>query len=205
MGNIIRKKLVYSVGVSDDGEFAKKYRDGSGKQHNTKEYMLWCSMLQRCYSEKHLLKYPTYNGCSISENFKSFQYFANWCQSEVGFKVENYNLDKDLLLAGNKVYSEDTCVFIPRNINTFLVSRRACRGKFPVGVYLSYSRYYVAMIHEGTGKQRYIGTYSTPELAFAAYKTAKETKAKELAIQYEGLVDPRVIVALNNYVVNIDD
>jgi hypothetical protein len=200
-----RKKLVHGVGVSDDGEFARCYTNDFGKNKGTKEYVLWVCMIERCYSEKRHIKYPSYIDCYASKNFKSFQYFASWCQNQIGFNLEGYQLDKDLILKGNKRYSEDTCVFIPSNMNNFLTSTKAMRGEFPLGVHLYRGNRYASQIGGGKGKRTHLGYFQTPELAFQAYKIAKEAMAKELAIQYEGLVDNRVVDALNNFVVNIDD
>lgn len=199
------KKLIYGVGISDDGEFARTYVDEIGKRGMTKEYSLWYHMLTRCYSKKVHSRAPTYTDCCVSDNFKSFQYFAKWVQSQVGFMSSSFQLDKDMLFKGNREYGENTCVFIPTNINNFLVNRGKLRGKFPIGVCMLRGKYFEVRMSNGKGKSNYIGCYKTQEEAFQAYKAAKEAMAKELAIQYEGLVDPRVIVALNNYVVDIND
>ena len=87
---------VYGIGV-----LGAKYPSREGDR-NTKEYMLWCSMLQRCYSTTLKKKRPTYEGCEVSENFKSYEYFYEWCQNQVGFNNEGWHLDKDLLMKGNK-------------------------------------------------------------------------------------------------------
>lgn len=55
--------------------------------------------------------------------FKGFQEFAEWCQSEYGYmNVEQngrfWQLDKDILVSGNMVYSPDTCCFVPNRINS---------------------------------------------------------------------------------------
>ncbi|HCA4016383.1 TPA: hypothetical protein MPW60_003104, partial [Listeria monocytogenes] len=100
----------------------------------TKEYVLWKGMLQRCYSDT---QYPTYEGCKCSENFKSYEYFYEWCNEQIGFSNEGWHLDKDLLVKGNKVYSENTCVFLPQEINSLLIKSTATRGKHLIGVYWS--------------------------------------------------------------------
>ena len=103
----------------------------------TKEYTLWVDMLKRCYSITYKQKHPTYEGCECSENFKSYEYFYEWCNKQVGFGNQSWQLDKDLLTKGNKVYSEDTCIFIPSEINSLLINCTASRGKHLIGVYWS--------------------------------------------------------------------
>ena len=100
----------------------------------TKEYTLWKNMLERCYSDTYKKKHPTYKDCEVSENFKSFEYFYEWCHSQIGFSNQGWHLDKDLLTEGNKVYSENICVFIPSEINKVLVKREALRGEYLIGV-----------------------------------------------------------------------
>ena len=100
----------------------------------TKEYELWKSMLKRCYSDIFKKQRPTYEGCEVSENFKSYEYFYDWCNSQVGFGNKDRQLDKDLLVKGNKVYSEYSCVFIPQEINSLLTKCTASRGEYLIGV-----------------------------------------------------------------------
>ena len=101
---------VYGVGIS-----GAKYPISEGGVI-TKEYTLWCGMLKRCYSDTYQKKYPTYIGCEVSDKFKSYEYFYEWCHKQIGFGVKCWQLDKDLLVKGNKVYSENICVFIPKEI-----------------------------------------------------------------------------------------
>ena len=89
----------------------------------TKEYELWSSMLERCYSDALKKRRPTYGDCKVSNNFLHYEYFYEWCNQQVGFGNEGWHLDKDLLIKGNKFYSESTCVFIPSEINTVFEHR----------------------------------------------------------------------------------
>ena len=96
---------VYGIGV-----VGTKYPISEGGK-DTKDYALWNNMLQRCYSDAYKKKRPTYEGCGVSENFKYYEYFYEWCHKQIGFSNKNWHLDKDLLVKGNKVYSESACVF----------------------------------------------------------------------------------------------
>ena len=172
----------------------------------TKEYELWSSMLERCYSDTLKKRYPTYIGCEVSENFKYYEYFYEWCQKQIGFGNQGWHLDKDLLVKGNNVYSEDSCVFIPSEINLVLVKSDKIRGKHPVGVHWSNSnKAFVAKVNKNKGKQEYLGSFKTETEAFKAYKKAKEAFVKEQANKWVGKIDPRAYNALMSYEVNIDD
>ena len=172
----------------------------------TKEYTLWCSMLQRCYSDRCQKKHPTYEGCEVSENFKSYEYFYEWCHKQVGFNNEGWQLDKDLLVKGNKVYNESTCVFLPPEINSLLIKCTASRGKHLIGVsWNKKANAFMATVSKGTGKREYLGSFKTEIEAFNAYKTAKESFIKEQANKWKGKIDDRAYEALMNYEVEITD
>lgn len=199
--------LVYGHGISTDGKYARTYRDENGKMKSTREYELWRGIIRRCYSEKVWLKQPTYEGCTVSENFKNFQWFAEWCNNQIGWDIELVHIDKDLLCKdGIKIYSEDRCVFLPHNVNTLLLKSDAIRGEYPVGVhYNRFKEKFEAYCRNGTRNGGYIGQFDNPEDAFAAYKKRKEETIKTLANQYKEFIDPRAYEALMNYEVRIDD
>lgn len=193
------KKLVQGVGKYIFGNHSCRV---AGKA--TKEYRLWEKMLERCYSEKLHKRMPTYLGCSVSEDFKDFQGFAEWVNKQVGFNVDGFQLDKDLLQRGNKVYGEDTCLFIPALLNTLLVKSDAIRGDCPIGVY-NLKGVFVAKMKVGLGEAQYLGSFPTPEAAFAAYKLAKESFIKQRANEYRDQIDPRAYAALMAYEILITD
>ena len=192
--------LVYGVGVS-----GIKY-PSTINGRNTKEYDLWYSMLVRCYSNTYKKKYPTYEGCEASENFKSYEYFYEWCHKQVGFGMSDFELDKDLLVKGNKIYSENICVFIPQEINSLLIKRESSRGEHLIGVsWNKRNKAFVAMVSRSKGKPEYLGYFKTELEAFKAYKVAKESFIKEQANKWKDKIDERAYEALINYEVNIDD
>ena len=117
---------VYGVGITGN-KYPTKVKD-----KDLKEYKLWNGMLERAYSPRYHNINPSYAECSVSENFKSYEYFYEWCQKQKGFRNEKWHLDKDLLIKGNKLYSEDTCVFLPHEINIALTNRKKLRGELPI-------------------------------------------------------------------------
>ena len=200
-------KLILDVGVSSSGKFKRSVFDyNKNRSLRTKEYALWRNVLERCYSTKSLSTHPTYTGCSVSENFKNFQWFAEWCNNQIGFREVNFNLDKDLLVKGNKHYSEDTCVFLPRELNVLLTKRQNDRGDYPIGVYFfQKAGKFTSSVAIGGGLSRYLGIFSSEQEAFQAYKTAKEGFVKEQAELWKDKIDPRAYEALLNYTVEITD
>ena len=172
----------------------------------TKEYMLWAHMLQRCYSDDFKKKQPTYTGCEVSDNFKSYEYFYEWCNEQIGFGNEGWQLDKDLLVKGNKVYSENTCVFIPQEINSLLVKSNASRGEHLIGVcWDKAKKAFKAQVRKNKGKSESLGYFKTELGAFKAYKKAKESFIKEQANVWKSHIDERAYEALMNYQVEITD
>ena len=101
---------------------------------------------------------------------------------------EQMCLDKDILCKGNKVYSRETCIFVPQRINTLFVKRDNDRGKDPIGVDQLPSGNYQAYCNNGYGKTIYLGTYSTKEEAFRVYKKYKEKVIKEVIDSYKGKI-----------------
>lgn len=192
------KGLVYGIGVND-GKYPATVR---GKI--PKEYNLWHDFLKRCYSPKTQEKFPTYVGCQASENFKSYSYFYEWCQRQKGFGQEDFQLDKDFLIKGNKVYSEETCLFLPRQLNALLISRKADRGSLPIGVSQRRGGKFAARCCIGNSSD-HIGLFSTPEEAFQAYKEVKEAFIKAQAEKWKAFIDPRAYQALMAYEVSITD
>ena len=201
-GNV---KDPYSPSVRGVGILGTKYPSKINGV-KTKEYVLWSNMLERCYNDVYKKQRPTYGSCEVSENFKSYEYFYEWCNNQVGFSVDSFELDKDLLIKGNKVYSETTCVFLPREINLLLVKSTASRGEHLIGVcWHKRDKVFMTTVGKSKGKREHLGFFNTELEAFNTYKQAKESFIKEQAEKFKSQIDIRAYNALMNYQVDIDD
>ena len=191
---------VYGVGIVGN-KYPTKVNDVQ-----TKEYGLWKSMLQRCYSDIYKKKNPTYIDCEVSDKFKSYEYFYEWCNKQIGFCVDGFEIDKDLLIKGNKVYSESTCVFLPKEINSVLTKCTASRGEYYIGVCWSKThKDFKAQVSKNKGESEHLGYFKTELEAFKAYKVAKESFVKEQANKWKSQIDERAYEALMSYTVEITD
>ena len=196
---------VYGKGYLGEGKY--KVRE-NGKY--TDKYEIYNNMLQRCYDPKLHKRNPTYEGCKVENYLLNFQNAAEWIEKNY-YEVpgERMCLDKDILYKGNKIYSRDTCIFVPQRINSLFVKRDNDRGDCPIGVYLNSSGSYQACCKNGYGKQVYLGSYPTKEEAFQVYKNYKEKLIKEVIDSYKGKIpEPhysRLREAMYNYEVEIDD
>ena len=207
LGNIKNGKVkdLYLPSVYGVGIIGTKYPSEVNRV-KTKEYVLWLNMFQRCYSTTLKKRNPTYEGCEVSNNFKYFEYFYEWCHKQIGFNNEGWQLDKDLLIKGNKVYSEDFCVFIPSDINLLLTKSTASRGEYLIGVsWCKTNKAFKAQVSRSKGKSEYLGLFKTETEAYNAYKIAKESFVKEQANEWKSQIDHRAYEALMNYTVEITD
>ena len=167
-------------------------------------------MLMRCYYPKYQEKYPTYKGCEVEDYLLNFQHMCKWLDENY-YEVpgERVCLDKDILHKGNKIYSRETCIFVPQRINLLFTKRDNSRGDNPIGVSDLPSGNYRVDCNNGYGKLVYLGVYSTKEEAFKIYKEYKENVIKETIDSYEGKIpEPfysKLRIAMYNYEVEIYD
>lgn len=174
--------LVCGIGISDEGKYQKWVN-----HKDTREYAMWQKMIARCYYYDK--QTPTYIGCTVSDEFLSFQTFAEFYHENIWTDKLKLIPDKDILTHGKaKVYSRETICFVDKFINTIFTKRQRFRGDLPIGVstrtYSSGLIKYVAVCNE-YGKNKYIGTYTTAHEAFLAYKIEKEKYIKEVAEFYK--------------------
>ena len=158
---------VYGVGYIGEG----KYKVNENRK-NTRVYKTWQSMLERCYNEKCQEKNPTYKNCSVTDEWHNFQNFAEWFYDNYyEIEGERMHLDKDILLKHNKIYSPDTCIFVPQTINSLFTKSDKSRGESVIGTSLYKNGKYVAQCQifnpeTGKSKKENLGYYITQEKAF---------------------------------------
>lgn len=174
---------------------------------NYKPHTVWRNMLDRCYSKEAQEKHPTYRGCSVTDDWLCLQNFANWYEQNFSGERVDWELDKDILTKGNKVYSPTNCVAVPQEINCLFTSSKASRGPWPVGVTRLVKRgreRFVARCNVH-GESRYLGSFKTPNDAFTAYKEFKERHVKIVAEIWRSKIDTRLYNAMLKYEVLEDD
>lgn len=193
------KKLVFGVGINDADYTVKKfetigYVGGKRKQKQVwicPYYQAWKDMLKRC-SEKWQEKHPTYRGCSVSTEWLTLSVFKNWMMAQ---DWEGLQLDKDILIEGNKLYSAKTCVFVTQAVNKFANDNEAKRGEWLVGVswHKGMSKFRSNCQNPFTKKKEHLGYFANEQEAHGAWLKRKLELAHELAsIQ----TDERVAKAL---------
>lgn len=186
---------VYGVGFNDVGFRVKT----DGKM--LWQYLLWKTMLKRCLCSKYKTTSPTYKDVTCCDGWLSLATFLEWCNKEVGYKgrPQGVELDKDILYKGNKIYSPDTCSFVPRAVNSLILGSGVARGRWPVGVVFSESVGRFSASLRCFGTKKYLGYYDNPEDAFTAYKIAKEAQIKVVAMQHKDVLKPTVFESLMNW------
>jgi len=186
---------VYGVGYLGVGKYTNKT--------HPEIYKKWAGILQRSYSDKYQKNYQTYKNCFVIEDWKCFQNFAKWYEDNWKPYMQGWELDKDIFVKGNIFYSQETCCFVPHEINSLFVKSNKVRGKYPIGVTKA-DKKYKARFHK---KEEYVdlGRFNTPEEAFQAYKTAKEKYIKEVADEWKTLISIECHHAMYNYKIEITD
>ena len=195
----------FGIGYLGEGKYKAKE---NGK--HTDEYYIWHNMLRRCYDPKYQEEHSTYKGCEVEDYLLNFQNMGEWLDENY-YEVlgETMCLDKDILCKGNKIYSRETCIFVPQRINKLFTKSDKARGKNPIGVIELPSGNYRVQCNDENGVPVKLGAYRTKEEAFQVYKQYKEKVIKEVIDSYKGKIpEPfysKLKTAMYNYEVEIDD
>ena len=170
-----RRKLIYGVGINDS-DYNITHEE-HGTTYVCEYYRKWHSMLKRAYSKSEKLLFPSYIGVTVCSEWHRFSAFRDWMITQ---NYEGLELDKDLLLPGNKVYCPEYCCFITQALNSALLKHESSRGLYPQGVTKPANRRKYQAHIKMRGKPKYLGTFNTPEEAAAKYNAEKASYIESL-------------------------
>jgi len=194
-----------------------KTRHSPPSNAKTKACQLWENIKNRCeyLPYKDPVRFANYIDVDCCPEWKDFQNFAQWFESVAGngYFHEGWHLDKDLLVKNNKIYSPETCVFLPEGINKALSTRSRDRGQFPAGLcYGKFSKALGEMTLQVTFSCKHPDFYlktvvpiSKLEEGFKMYKDARESYIRYLAGVHKEQLDPRAYDALMKYEITMED
>jgi len=158
-------------GIGYYGESLDK-NEGISKAHKR-----WLHLMERAYSDKYHQIYNTYKNVTVCKEWHNFQNYLEWDKNNY---KEGYSLDKDLLSFKNaKIYSPETCIFIPPALNSFLTNKQSTNTSNYTGVSWDKEKNkWKASISTEEGKKS-LGYYTDPKVAYIVYKKARAEKALE--------------------------
>ena len=115
MGYKRGEHLVGGIGVND---LATPTRwTENGKSVKSPYYALWKDMLERVYTPNENDIKP-YAGVTVHADWHRFSNFKRWVDHQPQTNWQHLQLDKDLLVKGNKVYAPDVCCFLTNQENS---------------------------------------------------------------------------------------
>ena len=191
--SLTARKLLFGVGIND-ACYMVYFTNKHDKKLRCPYYVAWASMLKRCYSVSFLKNNPTYIGCSTTASWLTFSNFRLWMEKQ---NWKGKQLDKDILINGNKIYSPSACLFVEQSINNLLCDRARARGIYPQGVSLCKKSNLILSGCSVNGKRKHLGCFNTPEEAHEVYKQFKSKHILEVAEEYKS--EPRLYEALKNH------
>lgn len=164
----------------------------------SKAYDVWHSFLRRCYWKDYHASEKSYKNITVVKEWHNFQNFAKWFYNNYDFEImKGWDLDKDILCPECKIYSPETCCFVPAEINKFFCKSRLKTSTLPIGIKMNGSGFQAAI---NVGETKRIGkTFKLLVDAELFYKTEKEKYAKILAKKWKNLIPEEINNKLINY------
>ena len=185
------RKFIHGVGINDSSYMVSLIING--KTVHCPFYQVWWGMLGRCYSKKFQEKNPTYIGCTIAPEWLLFSNFKKWMEKQ-DWKLKE--IDKDILIVGNKIYSPSTCIFVSSQVNSLLTNSAASRGQYPQGVSFDKDSSKYRARCSVNGKNKHLGRFNTIKEAEYEYLTFKSNLIKRTASEEEAEENPKLRDAL---------
>lgn len=181
--------MIYGFGIYD-GTFV-------GKNNENRIYQVWVGMIKRCYSTRHQSTNPSYIGTTVSDDWKLYSNFERWYNENY---IEGFFLDKDIIGGSKKLYSPETCAFVPREINNCITESNSSSSEYSLGV--CYHKKKKSMMNEykkpfySQINNTSLGSFETQEEAHLAWQLAKRDSLTSLIEKYKDIVNQDVINGL---------
>lgn len=177
-----RNRLICGVGINDADYVTQKNVRIDGKQKQLwicPYYRRWKDLITRCYS-KNYIKFSAYNECYVCDEWLIFSNFRIWMINQ---DWQGKQLDKDLFIHGNKIYSPENCIFVNGTVNKFTTDSAKSRGEWPVGVHFDKlaNKFSAKCSNPFTGKLEHLGLFVCSQEAHNAWKKRKHQLSCELA------------------------
>lgn len=156
-------------------------------------YKKWRAMMTRNYYYDYENKFSSYKDCYVADEWHNLQTFSDWYYNQVGWD-KGFELDKDLLSDGSKVYSPETCCLIPREINTAIVS--LTNSDSIMGYHERRKGVFEVRMRSIAGSCR---SFYDKDEAVEYYKELKKTCLNNLIAEWDGKVDKKVMDKLKGW------
>lgn len=185
---------IYGLGYIGSGKYKSRI---DGKYSNV--YARWRGLFTRCYDIKYKIKHPGYEGVSVCEEWHNLQNFGAWFEENwKPWMDSSWDIDKDIKVKGNKIYSPETCFIIPSEINSIFINCNNSPGILPKGIFkIKNNKFKVSCGNAKDGS--YVGTFDTLEEALQAYKVAKENRIRTKADKWKDKIDAQAYRILCNW------
>lgn len=167
-------RSIYGIGYPGDGEFKTRTNGELNR-----DYSVWRGIFDRCYMEPRPLKFASYSECTVHPEWHNMQNFCNWYRDNY---IEDYELDKDIISQGNKVYGPDTCIFVHPLVNSFFSNSRVSRGDSLIGSSFNHTlgKYESYCSDTFTGKKVNLGLFDSQVDANKEWVKYKKRLCKKL-------------------------
>lgn len=178
------------------------------KNNKQESFRRWKNMINRCYNGAVHERQPGYEKCTVCAEWLNYSNFKLWYDENIAPYKElemNVELDKDILIKGNTVYSPETACLVPKFINDLFIGSVSDQREYPPGVYFDKDNQKYRACMSFMGSNIKLGTFDSPEAAFSRYKEYKEDFIKDIAEQYRGKLPDKVYRAMMERTVEVTD
>lgn len=185
----------YSPSVCDIGFIGEGLFKSTVNSVTTPHYASWHNMICRCYDKNQVINNPTYKDCTVDKIWHNFQNFAEWFEQNYKPHMEGWHLDKDILVKGNKVYSPETCCFLPDEINKLFH-----RSNYIKAISFKGTKFIVSSNIKN--QKQYLGLFDTQDEAFRVYENHRKKYLEKIALKYKNVLHKSVYERLINSSLN---